>query len=591
MRYGTTLLATTFARTSFTRTTFARTATTAFLFLYGAAVRGADVETVEIPGAALGGRRVKTSVITPAAYAADAWTRYPVVYLLHGAGNDHTVYLQPSILDAVDAGRFIAVAPDGGNDWWLDSPVLPEVRRETFVVADLVPYIDAHYRTLPAKDKRALAGHSMGGQGALRLALRHTDLFGAAGNVMGGVDLCAKACTGRKDLVRVLGAYVDNKDRWRAFSVLTEAANLKPGALRLFTIVGTDDFFLQPNRDLHTLLAKRRLAHEYTEVRGATDELSRHSRPFAYAALARLLGRIAETFAERTPPPVEWTFLRTGAETRVCDGEEASFAPDGRRLVFQRYAARRPRVFVRDLADGAERAVYDGPGAACHPSWTPDGAVLFTAGHETKSAFAAQDDDTGWNLFRWRDGTTERLTRGRAREFCASAAPDGTVYFVSEKVLPTGGDTGVYAGNRTGVAAFRPGDAAPPRRVVVLPDANTGVASPHVSPDGAFLLRAEVADYTEPWRIVLSPLHDTAARTYLTDKTMVAYAPSWRADGRWIVFTGCRAGDDGWHVYLAPRGGGALQRLAKGKNPAFAPDGRSIVYDRDGVIYRREVTE
>ena len=207
------------------------------------AANGADVKTFDVLSAAMGAT-VKVSVVTPAAYAADGISRYPVVYLLHGAGNDHTTYLQPFLLDGVDRWRFIAVVPDGKLDWWMDSPLLPKVRRETFVVNELVPWVDAEFRTLPQRQRRAVAGHSMGGQGAMRLGMRHADVFGIVGNVMGGVDICAAA--NRKELVRLLGPYAENEARWRSFSVLAEAERLRPGALRLFSIVGTEDFFLKP---------------------------------------------------------------------------------------------------------------------------------------------------------------------------------------------------------------------------------------------------------------------------------------------------------------------------------------------------------
>ena len=156
------------------------------------ALHGADVKTFDVPSAAMG-MALKVSVVTPTAYAADGTSRYPVVYLLHGAGNDHTTYIQQFLLDGVDKWRFIAVVPDGKLDWWLDSPVLPNVRRETFVVNELVPWVDAEFRTLPQRQRRAVAGHSMGGQGAMRLGMLTADVFGIVGNVICGVDICAAA--------------------------------------------------------------------------------------------------------------------------------------------------------------------------------------------------------------------------------------------------------------------------------------------------------------------------------------------------------------------------------------------------------------
>ena len=72
---------------------------------------------------------------------------------------------------------------------------------------------------------------------------------------------------------------------------------------------------------------------------------------------------------------------------------------------------------------------------------------------------------------------------------------------------------------------------------------------------------------------------------------MAAYAPAWSPDGKTIAFTGCREGDDGWQIYLMPSEGGTMTRLAKGKNPSFAPNGRTVVYDRDGEICVAQVGE
>ena len=555
---------------------------------------GADVKTFDVPSAAMGAT-VKVSVVTPAAYGADGISRYPVVYLLHGAGNDHTTYLQPFLLDGVDKWHFIAVVPDGKLDWWLDSPVSPNVRRETFVVNELVPWVDAEFRTLPQRQRRAVAGHSMGGQGAMRLGMRHSDVFGIVGNVMGGVDICSTPA--RKDLVRLLGPYKGNEARWRSFSVLAEAERLPPGVLRLFSIVGTEDFFLQPNRDLHELLSKRQIAHEYTEVRGETETMSKHTRPFAFWALGRLFERFAECFAEEVEAPLALgRLVKAGNEEVVCAGEEASVSPDGKRIVFQRLVDGRYAVYIRVLASGEKERISSGDGQVCHPAWSPDGSVLYTYGNETKTGFAAKDDTTGWNLCLWKDGVRRQLTHGRQRAYASSFAPDGqTIYFSCDHVTDmTGKAVGQAADSnaisRAGIAAVPLDGRGAQRTVCVLPQSNSACSQPRISPDGKLLLRAELAKFREPWRLVLSPLDHPERRTYLTSCYEAAYAPAWSPDGKLIAYTGFRDGDAGWGVYVMPSEGVVTQRIADGRNPSFAPDGKSIIYDRDGTIYRREVT-
>ena len=555
---------------------------------------GADVKTFDVPSAAMG-NAVKVSVVTPAGYAADGISRYPVVYLLHGAGNDHTTYLQPFLLDGVDKWRFIAVVPDGKLDWWMDSPLLPKVRRETFVVNELVPWVDAEFRTLPQRQRRAVAGHSMGGQGAMRLGMRHPDVFGIVGNVMGGVDICAAA--NRKELVRLLGPYAENEARWRSFSVLAEAERLRPGALRLFSIVGTEDFFLKPNRDLHELLSKRHIAHEYTEVRGETEGMSKHTRPFAFWALGRLFERFAECFAEKADAPLALgRLVKVGDEEVVCAGEEASLVHG--KLLFQRRTNERYAVFVRDLVTGEETTISPAEGQACHPAWGPDGSVLYTYGNETKTGFAARDDATGWNLWLWKDGVRRQLTHGRQRAYAASFAPDGqTVYFSCDHVADLTGKAAFQAAadpnaiSRAGIAAVPLDGHGAQRTVCVLPQSNSACSQPRISPDGKLLIRAELAKFRETWRLVVSPLDHPEQRTYLTSLYEAAYAPAWSPDGKLIAYTGFRDGDAGWGVYVMPSEGVVTQRIADGRNPSFTPDGKSIIYDRDGKIYRREVTK
>ena len=569
------------------------------------ALYGADVKTFDVPSAAMGAA-VKVSVVTPAAYGTDSKARFPVVYLLHGAGNDHTTYIQPFLLDGVDKWRFIAVVPDGKLDWWLDSPVSPNVRRETFVVNELVPWVDAEFRTLPQRQRRAVAGHSMGGQGAMRLGMRHADVFGVVGNVMGGVDICSTPA--RKDLVRLLGPYKGNEARWRSFSVLAEAERLPPGALRLFSIVGTEDFFLKPNRDLHELLSKRQIAHEYTEVRGETEGMSKHTRPFAFWALGRLFERFAECFAEEIEAPLALGYLvKAGNEEIVCSGEEASVSPSAVatlqhgeppswRLVFQRVVNGRYVVMVRELSTGKETEISPQEGQACHPAWSPDGSVLYTYGNETKTGFAARDDATGWNLWLWKDGVRCQLTHGRQRAYAASFTPDGqTIYFSCDHVTDMTGKTASLAADpnaisRAGIAAVPLDGRGAQRTVCVLPQSNSACSQPRISPDGKLLLRAELAKFREPWRLVVSPLDHPERRTYLTSCYEAAYAPAWSPDGKLIAYTGFRDGDAGWGIYVMPSDGVVTQRIAAGRNPSFTPDGKSIIYDRDGTIYRREVT-
>jgi enterochelin esterase-like enzyme len=110
---------------------------------------------------------------------------YPLLVLLHGAGGDEQTWagrirLWQAIDDGVRAGRLprlIAVMPGATNTWWIDSPF---ARAETAVVSDLLADVARKYPVMTTREGRAIAGFSAGAYGALRIVLKHPELFGAA---------------------------------------------------------------------------------------------------------------------------------------------------------------------------------------------------------------------------------------------------------------------------------------------------------------------------------------------------------------------------------------------------------------------------
>ena len=162
-----------------------------FSWLAAMSAFGGIVSEVAVPSESMG-KNIPASVILPDGYDADSTNRWPVVYILHGAGGSHRKYIDVGMgLDNLaDRFQVMIVCADGGNtSWWFDSPIDPSYRYETHVFKELVPWIDAHYRTIPERGKRAIMGASMGGHGACWVGFRHKDLFGAVGLIAGGVDL------------------------------------------------------------------------------------------------------------------------------------------------------------------------------------------------------------------------------------------------------------------------------------------------------------------------------------------------------------------------------------------------------------------
>ncbi|MEP3277676.1 MAG: alpha/beta fold hydrolase [Stappiaceae bacterium] len=152
-----------------------------------------SVVEVEVPALALEGNLLGTpttqtaAVYLPPGYENESDQRYPVIYLLHGIFDDHGVWLEnynvPAILDhLITENRIpelIVVMPDGGNKYgggyYRNSPV--SGRWGDYIANNLVEFVDAQFRTLANLDNRAVVGHSMGGYGALNLAMSHPGIF------------------------------------------------------------------------------------------------------------------------------------------------------------------------------------------------------------------------------------------------------------------------------------------------------------------------------------------------------------------------------------------------------------------------------
>jgi S-formylglutathione hydrolase FrmB len=166
-------------------------------------------------------------VLLPAGYRDHPRRRYPVLYLLHGAGSDYRSWTRYGDAEAITArAPMIVVMPDGGTGGWYtdwykgDRPVQP--RWESYHVGELVPWIDRTYRTIAARRGRAVAGLSMGGFGALSYAARHPGTFAAAASFSGALEVGSSEAWGPRD---------GNAARWRAHLPITLAARLRSLAL------------------------------------------------------------------------------------------------------------------------------------------------------------------------------------------------------------------------------------------------------------------------------------------------------------------------------------------------------------------------
>ena len=236
-----------------------------FLLCTGVSIAG-TVDTVTIYSNGMH-KFIKCVVIKPDNYKnKKRW--FPVVYLLHGYGGwySNIIIRVPQMKDYADTYQALFVCPDGANSWYFDSPVDSSYRYESYIVNDVVHYIDKNYRTLADKDHRAICGLSMGGHGALFLALRHPTVFGAAGGISGGFDLYSSKS--KFDIAKRIGDTLMHAAEWHDLSVINLIENYTNTPVKIIFDCGNKDIFIEANRNLHQKMLQLNLPHVYIERPG-----------------------------------------------------------------------------------------------------------------------------------------------------------------------------------------------------------------------------------------------------------------------------------------------------------------------------------
>ena len=224
---------------------------------YDKSIPHGAVSMVEYWSTTLGAKR-RAYVYTPPGYMKNA-TRYPVLYLVHGAGDSddswtsegHANYILDNLIAAGKAKPMIVVMPFGHTP---DRPGVDMLSNTDFgddLLKDLVPYTEANFRTLNAPATRAMAGLSMGGAHTLNFGLTHPDRFGYVGVFSMGLGL--------QDSTQVRSYETKN------------AAALDRGAREfklVYYAIGKDDFLYRTAAPTRALLDRHKIKYVYHESGG-----------------------------------------------------------------------------------------------------------------------------------------------------------------------------------------------------------------------------------------------------------------------------------------------------------------------------------
>jgi S-formylglutathione hydrolase FrmB len=194
---------------------------------------------------------------------------FPVLYLLHGLSDDCTMWLRQTRLERYASGRrMIIVMPDTHRFWYVNDPRPGGLRYEDHIVHDVVGTVERTFHAVRNPNGRAVAGLSMGGYGAVMLALRHPRIFSAAVSHSGALGFARAGKTfDRSDLDSMAAAL--QGQGYDLFELARQRAEERLPALRLDC--GTEDGLIEHNREFHGLLQDLGVKHEYEEFPGGHD--------------------------------------------------------------------------------------------------------------------------------------------------------------------------------------------------------------------------------------------------------------------------------------------------------------------------------
>ena len=227
------------------------------------------VRRVAIPSLAMD-KIYNANIILPENYFLDSTLQsYPVVYLLHGYSGNYAHWYEKAPIIASLASKYdmIIVTPEGGYaSWYLDSPIDSSSQFFTYISREVPGYIDEHFRTYTDGRYRGITGFSMGGHGALSIALKLPNWFGVVGSMSGAVDV--RSIREDYEIDKLLGEYEADSLLWAKHSVVVMSSEPTPKTPRILIDCGVDDIVIEMNRLLHQTMLDSKIPHTYIERPG-----------------------------------------------------------------------------------------------------------------------------------------------------------------------------------------------------------------------------------------------------------------------------------------------------------------------------------
>jgi len=201
--------------------------------------------------------------------------RLPVVYLLHGGGGGFRDWSNDSDVARFAEAGLILVMPEGASSYYTNAVDPPQDRYEDYIVQDLIADVESRLPVETGRPNRAIVGVSMGGFGAVKLALRHPEVFIFVGGISSAIDVprrpfTIKRLSQSRHYGAIFGAAGSQTRRDNDPFVLARTAD--PAVLPYFFLTcGEQEGLLPANREFADLLARRHFRFDFHTAPGNHD--------------------------------------------------------------------------------------------------------------------------------------------------------------------------------------------------------------------------------------------------------------------------------------------------------------------------------
>jgi putative tributyrin esterase len=218
-------------------------------------------------------RQMPYRVVLPAKVLPDE--KFPVVYLLHGGGGGYRDWSNYSDVARLAEQGFILVMPEGASSYYVNAVERPQDRYEDYITKDLITEVQDRFPALTHRQSRAIVGVSMGGFGAVTLALKHPDLYAFVGGISSALDVPSRQFSIKRIAqyhghAQIFGSW--GSDTRRASDPYVLAKSVDPlNAPYLFLTCGEQEGLLPANERFARLMKHRGFQYEFHPGPGGHD--------------------------------------------------------------------------------------------------------------------------------------------------------------------------------------------------------------------------------------------------------------------------------------------------------------------------------